>query len=827
MSILPLLRDKNKVKFLVERNMPAIILEQKIWLAYYYEEKENGKILKRPCKGYTIGREDTCKTFTEVIQDGFPGIMILPTNNIVAFDIDDQIAKDSNYAINIEETYQKYSESFSDFLAEYDPYVEVSPSGCGLRYLFTCDNKAEHLGSGRATLITEQCIGGELFVTSGFVTITGFQSDNHRDKLKLLAKPDGEQRALPKITVQNLIPWYNSKHNVVDINTKETVDLSVIKHPSIQEIKSALDCCKLDQSPLIKKAYKLVMNQEYNHYDFWMKIIMACHDYGGQTNTKTQMLTEVTNWSKTDPASFDSDQDVYDKWVSFSSAGDTPEISYRTLFKFAKHLQFDWPYPKYDSKNQNTGGPELNRIDNFIYLTQYLGINVVREPFTQELFVEGEDAVKIDEYFLKPVATANRLFGRVGPISDEALYNCMLRLAQNHGYGNIAGLRAPVDAFRGAIKTGDSIAKQWLATPFNELPEELIELHTEPDISTIEHLMSCIEFDRGQDVEQARAIMDIFFFGVVMPIYNEKRIFPEHNFMLVLTGPENIRKTTFFSNLMPDALKEYFITHSTERLDSDKSKRDLQIMMTSCMILIVDEFDMFYNPKNDSLFKNLVTSADISYVPIYEKQKKQFNRHAALCGTTNEVKINFEAYNNRRLAILKVKWFDTDNLRRINWHTFYNHYITKGKQLMMNGIYPWKMSQALINDLYQSNEQIRGKNDLELILEELFDFTHIFRGQQHIKNVQRGDGQLGLWGPKALRDLVHTYSHPKTFGINNFDRVLKRKCGAYTDTLGKSIKLKAAIGRLENGIAYQGTQDKYKRYVLPPRLTDFIPEEIE
>jgi hypothetical protein len=66
-----------------------------------------------------------------------------------------------------------------------------------------------------------------------------------------------------------------------------------------------------------------------------------------------------------------------------------------------------------------------------------------------------------------------------------------------------------------------------------------------------------------------------------MPVYNPKRIWPEHNFMLILTGPENCRKTSFFNAIVPLQLKDLLISHPNETLGSGKSIRDFMIHLTS------------------------------------------------------------------------------------------------------------------------------------------------------------------------------------------------------------------------------------------------------
>jgi hypothetical protein len=138
--------NKEELISAIRRNVPSFLLEQPIWLAYYYKSNKDGTFSKPPVKGYSVKDNEPGKTFEHVIKDGYPGIKINKHNNIVAVDIDDKPAKLGERPFS----FDNLSQEFRDFIADKDSYMEWSPSKCGLRILYKIDDKSEL--PGRANL---------------------------------------------------------------------------------------------------------------------------------------------------------------------------------------------------------------------------------------------------------------------------------------------------------------------------------------------------------------------------------------------------------------------------------------------------------------------------------------------------------------------------------------------------------------------------------------------------------------------------------------------------------------------------------------------------
>jgi hypothetical protein len=785
--------NKTEVIKKIKKQFPLEMLNQPIWIAYYYKQNKDGTLSKPPCarRGHTVKDSEPGVTFEEACEDGYPGIKVNGHTDLVAFDIDDKDAKLGKRKFEID----RLSDDFQEFVISQDSYMEYSPSGCGLRILMRCDNK-EGL-PGRVNLNSELCIGGELFINSGYVTITG-------DYLA----GDG----IKEVSAYQLKTWYQDR----PAPQAEVIDIPVdFKYPDISLVKEALNCCKLNQNSRVKLAYKTVMNQEYNHYDYWLKIMAACHDYAIKTGQMQQLTSMVVEWSQTDEISYEDDEDVITHWSSFSSKENS--ITYHTLMKFAKLLRFQWPEEKFDNKGNPTGKPIPSSLVNFEYLMDYLELKVHTDIFNGDLYVTGDKDI-INKFFI--TNETRTYFGMTGPFSITLLEAVICRMAQQNGYQGIT-VSSIIQLFRNYFSTHSqkfNMMEKWLTTDPALIPEDMVEQNTNVSKSNLEYLLSCIQFNDSQNMPLVKQYFDTFFYELVMPIYNPKRILSHRSFMLILTGPEACRKTTFFSMLFPASLRRQFVTNSTETLGGAKSIRDFNTSLVTSALVVCDEFENFYNPKNDSLFKTLVTQDVVDYVPIYEKTMRKEDRNAVIAGTTNKRSLAFEQSNNRRFAFADVVWIDTDAMRDINWHHFYRDYISKGKQALMNGQHPWKLSMETIKEQYLENERFRSQSNKEIILREVFDFdmnTHqevVAYDRPGIQNSEH------LYKMKDIIAILKQQYPEVYFSPAEMKHLLKRLCSAYTHTTNQKKLLVHAKGHVENGIVKQS--DKL-RYVMPPKLTDF------
>lgn len=768
-----------KIEFM--NNVPKFLLVQNEWLTWYNKLKNDGTYTKPPLtqRGHTVKDGSPGCSIEQALEDiqhcgeygGGVGFKLSDRNRVVFLDIDHI------------ESLNDLPDDFKAFLILQDSYMERSPSGKGLRIPFICTDKDKLPNKVNLT-----GMDGELFVRSGHVSITG-------DHLA------GEE--IKEITAYQLEQWFKPKK-------AEVIDIPVnFNHPDISLVIEALKLCKLDQSERVKEVYKIVMKQDYNHYDYWFKIMSACHNYASVTNQMNEMTNVVVVWSQTDEISYEDDDDVIKHWMSLSNV--ESKITYSTLFAFGKHLRFQWPVEKYTAKGEPTGKPVPTDIVNLKALIDYYNLKFFWDIFSRSLYITGEK-----EIIKKNLGISKTHFGMYGPLEDEKeLDSFICEFAQANGYTGVATtsiMNMWKMYIQGRIIKINTL-KLWLETPPNELPEDMIEKDTDITKSNLDYLMSCITFKESQNFDLARQYFDTFFFEVVMPIYNLRNEYAQRSFMMTLTGREACRKTTFCTMLFPANLRRHFITTSTETLGGGKSDRDFKAQLVESVILIVDELEVLFNRKNDSILKNLITTDAIDYTEIYSKHTKKFDRNAAIIATTNKTSFPFEVDSNRRMALIGVEWIDTDMMRNINWHHFYRYYVAEGKKAIMNGIYPWKLSDETIKLQYQENERYRSHTDLEIMFREVFDFNIVIDYEAQTPQTHKG-----LFGIKQIEGILlqrYPGQHIKPSALKN---ELKRICGKYTETVSKRKKLKWANSYIEDGIIHSG---QWIKYVLPPIKSEF------
>ena len=148
------------------QSIPEVLKRQALWCVWKRNE-ENKKIPINPRNG-KYGKSNDCSTFSDFetaaavcSHGGYAGLGLGIFNGFSAIDIDHCIEDG------------KLSEMAQDIIKRMDSYTEISPSGTGIRIIFTA---SDFLYDTDRFYINHQKIGLEVYVagaTNKFVTITG------------------------------------------------------------------------------------------------------------------------------------------------------------------------------------------------------------------------------------------------------------------------------------------------------------------------------------------------------------------------------------------------------------------------------------------------------------------------------------------------------------------------------------------------------------------------------------------------------------------------------------------------------------------------------
>lgn len=133
---------------------------------------------------------------------------------------------------------------------------------------------------------------------------------------------------------------------------------------------------------------------------------------------------------------------------------------------------------------------------------------------------------------------------------------------------------------------------------------------------------------------------------------------------LVFVGKQGNGKTTFFRNLLPDALNKYFVESEV------KKDKDIKALMCQNFIVYSDEFTS-KNKTEAADYKEMSSAENFTYRKPYGKMNETRKRTACLCGSANEGDILSDPTGNRRVIPVRVKYIDHEALSKINIDDFY------------------------------------------------------------------------------------------------------------------------------------------------------------
>lgn len=119
--------------------------------------------------------------------------------------------------------------------------------------------------------------------------------------------------------------------------------------------------------------------------------------------------------------------------------------------------------------------------------------------------------------------------------------------------------------------------------------------------------------------------------------------------VLMFTGKQGVRKSTFFKRLLPRELAAYYV----DRIDFTNKKDAERALIRFCLINL-DEFDQI-SPKQTAFLKHILQKSDVTYRKMYENDIEQRRRYAAFCATTNSEAPLTDLTGSRRYLVVEVQ----------------------------------------------------------------------------------------------------------------------------------------------------------------------------
>jgi len=674
------------------------------------------------------------------------------------------------------------------FIYRNRTYCETSPSGKGIRLIFKFSSKKVKEGISGSTFfffLKEDKREIQINIGPPWQTVTGNTLPQSTD-------------TVTEVELSEVEKVFSISKKVVSI-TREEVGFEQL--PEAKRIYAAIMSLPLDQNERIKRAYEKVTGHQYSHYDYWLKVLMALKDYCIRANNDILGIELAVKWSSTDPTDFDGEQSVIDKWKSLKGEG----VTYLTLFKLSREIELIWPYPT------AKGAPIRTQIANYKALLDYYSITLIRDAsHSFRYYITGDEDV-IDRWFLSQ-PLLKRYFDYVGPFTIDNIHLLFASFFQENGFLGVS-LEQIRSAFRALLpQVNDEIDffKLYIDTPFNELPEELKENEHNYKDSDLDTLWSCIQLQNSateREMDLYKRIFTAWFTGLVRSLYY-KGEFEGNSGMLLLTGPEQTYKTSFFRYLLPTFFRGDIVL-TTHGFSSPAELRDLSKIAATSRIVVIDEVEQHFTDEvAEAGFKKLLDNLPQTVIDKYATVPTTIKPKAIYGATSNQDQFKLSMLGMRRLFRIPVLKIDTEKELSLCWHPI----LRELKRRIMKGGTPWILNDTELNTLTSLNSSIRSETNLDLIFNEVWEFDEKFDRLAKVSSFAAEDVRL-----LTLKQVINMLElETGAFGKYNIKAVkntLGRKCAVYTNTVREELFLTKPKCVIFKGEARQGP---LKKWVMPP-----------
>ena len=183
-----------------------------------------------------------------------------------------------------------------------------------------------------------------------------------------------------------------------------------------------------------------------------------------------------------------------------------------------------------------------------------------------------------------------------------------------------------------------------------------------------------------------------------------------NNVMLILIGEQGTYKTTWFANLLPPQLRDYFYT----KTDSAMLSKDDRIVLAQYGLMCWEELDTML-PKELNKMKGTMTMPFVNERKAYARYHENMPHLASFCGTGNNVQFLSDVTGTRRWLPFEIESIESPLSTPFDYDAIYSQAYTLYKQ----GFQYW-FEKSEIQRLQQHNEAYTTSNDEEDLVAEYF-----------------------------------------------------------------------------------------------------------
>lgn len=535
---------------------------------------------------------------------------------------------------------------------ELGSYTEWSPSSKGLHVIVSVDDKQKLIDTfGKGVRNVKE--GRDLFIASGFVTITG--------RLVPFTKNQSIREYDADTLLAILRPYFSStviSHPSVLANAKaqtdaqqaENADKALAKAKQYARLKPAQVRSLLQFIPV--KCLSAYVFQDFPVLDPncteeargpWLIVGQALHDFykGG-----VQGFMQWQEWSKEGNKY---DQDALEaSWKSFS---DTPsKITIATIIKLVNAQKPEFP-------DVNSTGALLNTIQNVMTFLDFYAVEIRYNTISANIEVILPKAIS------HPIGLPDgHKIASLG-MAAEFVTSEMLK----HGFTG-SSIRQVIKAVLQTRATQNE---------YNPIVEYFQQTIAPWDgVDYIDQLMGTIHCSSTKR-DYYKIFLRKWLIQVMAAVFSNSAKPNRLNNVLILQGVQGIGKTMWVEALFPPEIRAYCVGSKSIKMSSFRTDMvKLNMELTSTLICNVNEIDTVFNSKTYSDFKAFLDQTVDKIVLPYGDAAVDVVRRTVFIGSTNKTNFFSDETGNRRFTLIQANEFDykhTVNLPQL-WAQVYHLY---------------------------------------------------------------------------------------------------------------------------------------------------------
>ena len=687
---------------------------------------------------------------------------------------------------------------FANLLFNKGLYSEVSPSGKGIRFIAKLPDVA-----------TKQSLTGQYFKNK-FEMEMDPESGLRRESQINIGRPwqtitcnetpysSGKVGVLQLEDIEDLYKLKFKSDDPLDDVDQIPDDETDEKLPSTNEVLERLRMLPWDHNPRLMRAYRIIFGEEYTPYEYWLKVLMALSDFVSKSPNKNMdqvlCLEELDKWSAKDKERYKGPQDIANKWKSFQRKEN--KISYHTLFALSHAITLRWPVAKLPSAKQKEAGitdpiPIVTEYKNFLALINFYDLKLHRDTHTStKVYISGDEDVT-KRYFTH-MDVEGHYDKYHGPWEEKSLIAKLHIMCQDHGMIGISHpvVKQHVINWLSQMSREIDLVLKFFDTPFEKLPARYQENKQFRPVTDIDYIFSCLDInfqtpDRARELSLYKKYYKSWLMGIPRGLY---KMWKDHmnNCILLLTGPEQVYKTTHFKRLLPRFLREQQVGFTPHGFSTEAAVRDVTKLAAACTVLVWDEIEQYLNAETESNFKKLLDNNPIQVIDKYNTLASYIRPVAIYGATSNKNQFRLSDSGNRRIFHIPVNKVDTNKLDTVNWWVLIND--LRDEMLAHKGpLPPWLLSEEELQFQAILHGNIKAKNELDIMLEEVFDLETPFDPELDANGDIIGYDFRTSERLKTLTDVVPIINRmPNSMGKVRrpaMQRSLRRILGQWTGTM--------------------------------------------